>query len=368
MHYRSLVCLAAWLLLPLAQVQAQRIVFVPADTASYSSTAAVTTLAGAAGSRGSADGPGPAARFDYPMGIAVAANGTLYVADEENMTIRRLSPLGEATTLAGARATKGSADGPGPAARFYHPVGLAVAADGTLYVADGENHTLRKITPDGAVSTVAGTAGQKGSADGSGPAGRFNLPHGVAVDASGVLYVADTFNHTIRRITPAGQVTTLAGLAGHKGSNDGMGAAARFFHPAAVAVDAQGVLYVVDNGNGTVRKITPTGQVTTLAGDARRGGHTDGTGATARFRALTGVAVDARGNVYVVDHLNALIRKISPAGEVTTLAGSALRFGTNDGTGAAARFNGPGGIAVDASGTLYVTDSGSNTIRKIAAE
>lgn len=368
MHHRSFVCLAAWLLLPLPQMQAQRIVFVPADTASYFSTAAVTTLAGIAGRKGATDGPGPAAQFDYPMGVAVAANGTLYVADEENMTIRCLSPLGEATTLAGARATKGSADGAGPAARFYHPVGLAVAAEGTLYVADGENHTIRKITPDSTVSTVAGTAGRKGTTDGPGPAARFNLPHGVAVDASGTLYVANTFNHTIRKITPAGHVSTLAGQPGHKGSADGPGATARFFHPAAVAVDAQGVLYVADNGNGTVRKITPAGVVTTLAGDARHCGHTDGIGATARFRAPTGVAVDASGNVYVVDHLNGLVRKISPAGEVTTLAGSALRFGPNDGTGAAARFNGPGGIAVDASGTLYVTDSGNNTIRKITAK
>ncbi|MDB5267951.1 MAG: hypothetical protein JWP58_991 [Hymenobacter sp.] len=368
MHYRFLSFLATWLLSALAQVQAQRIVFVPADTASYSSTAAVTTLAGVAGRKGSADGSGPAARFAYPMGVAVTANGTLYVADEENMTIRRLSALGQVTTTAGASATKGSADGPGPAARFYHPAGLAVAADGTLYVADGENHTIRKIMPDGTVSTVAGTAGHKGATDGLGPLARFNLPHGVAVDASGVLYVADTFNHTIRKITPAGYVTTLAGQAGHKGSADGAGAMARFFHPAAVAVDAQGVLYVADNGNGTIRKITATGEVTTLAGDARHGGHADGPGATARFRAPTGVAVDARGNVYVVDHLNALIRKITPAGEVITLVGSALRFGPNDGIGAAARFNGPGGIAVDASGTLYVTDSVNNTIRKITAE
>ncbi|MGY3088124.1 sugar lactone lactonase YvrE [Hymenobacter sp. UYAg731] len=365
MPYRSFVCLAAWLLLPLAQVQAQRIVFVPADTASYFSTATVSTLAGTAGSKGATDGLGPAARFAYPMGVVVAANGTLYIVDEENMTIRCLSPLGEATTLAGARATKGNADGLGSAARFYHPVGVAVAADGTLYVADGENHTIRKIMPDGTVSTAAGTAGRKGTADGPGPAARFNLPHGVAVNADGVLYVADTFNHTIRKITPAGHVTTLAGQPGHKGSADGPGATARFFHPAAVAVDAQGVLYVADNGNGTVRKITPAGVVTTLAGDAHHSGHADGPGTTARFRAPTGVAVDARGNVCVVDHLNALIRKIAPSGEVTTLAGSALRFGPNNGTGAAARFSGPGGIAVDASGTLYVTDSGNNTIRRI---
>ena len=368
MHYRSLRYLVVWLLWPLAEAQAQIIVSVPAHPAAYASAAAVSTLAGTAGNKGSADGRGAAARFAYPMGVAVAPDGAVYVADEENLTIRRIRPSGEVTTLAGAVAAKGSADGPGPLARFYHPVGLAAGADGTLYVTDADNHTIRKITLDGTVSTVAGRVGHKGAADGPGSTAQFNLPHGVAVDASGTLYVADTFNHTIRKITPDGSVTTLAGLAGHKGNTDGAGAVARFFHPAAVAVDTQGNLYVADNGNETIRKITAAGVVTTLAGNARHGGYADGPGSLARFRAPTGVAVNAGGNVFVVDYLNALLRKITPAGEVTTLAGTVLHTGSEDGVGRDARFSGPSGIAMDASGTLYVTDSANHTVRKITLE
>ena len=338
-----------------ADSHAQRVVFTPLKVAAYASSATVTTLAGAA-AKGNVDAVGTAARFGYPLGIAVAPDGTLYVVDDENQTVRKITPLGAVTTVAGLAGSQGHADGPGPAARFYHPVGLALAATGTLYVTDADNHTIRKMTPAGEVTTLAGAAGRKGSADGSGTAAQFNLPQGVAVDAHGTLYVADTGNHTIRKITPDGAVTTLAGTARQKGSADGRAAAARFRNPAGVAVDAGGNVYVADNGNHTIRKITLAGEVTTLAGQAGRHGGTDGPGSTARFLFPTGVAVDAIGNVYVADHLNTTIRKISSTGEVSTLAGSVLRIGHTDGPGPEARFVGPFGIAVDANGTLYVTD------------
>lgn len=365
MRYLPLCSLVVGLFWPVTTLRAQLIVSVPAHSAAYTSAAAVSTLAGMAGSKGAIDSSGAAARFARPMGVGVAPNGTVYVADEENMTIRHLSPSGEVTAMAGGIGTKGSADGPGPAARFFHPVGLAVAADGTVFVTDTDNHTIRKIGTDGIVSTLAGNIGRKGTADGISRVAQFNLPHGMAVAANGTLYVADTNNHTIRKITPDGQVTTLAGLAGRKGSTDGIGSAARFFHPAAVAVDGQSNLYVADNGNETIRKITLAGEVTTLAGTAGHGGYANGAGAVARFRSPTGVAVDARGNVYVADHLNALLRQITPAGDVTTLAGMVLHFGSEDGAGSTARFNGPSGIATDASGNLYLTDSENHTVRKI---
>ena len=343
--------------------RAQLVVFAPLKKTSYESLATVTTLAGAADSKGSVDAAGTEARLAYPMGIVVAADGTLYVVDDENHTIRKITPAGAVTTLAGAAGSPGNADGMGAAARFHHPVGLAMDAGGALYVTDADSHTIRKITPAGAVTTLAGEAGRKGSADGSAMAARFDLPHGVAVDARGNVYVADTENHTIRKITPAGAVTTLAGTARHKGSADGLGAAARFNHPVGLAVDSEGNVYAADNGNHAIRKITPAGEVATWAGLPGHHGGTDGRGSLARFLFPTGVAVDAIGNVYVADHLNTTIRKISPSGEVSTRAGSVLRSGHVDGPGPDARFVGPFGIAVDANGTLYVTDG--TTIRVI---
>ncbi|UOQ97723.1 hypothetical protein MUN81_21150 [Hymenobacter sp. 5317J-9] len=327
----------------------------PVKEVPYSSRAVVSTLAGAPASKGSVDAVGAEARFAAPMGLAVAPDGTLFVADAENMTVRKITPAGAVTTVAGAAGNQGRADGPAASARFFHPVGLALDAGGNLYVADADNHTIRRISPAGEVSTLAGTAGVKGAVDGA-AAARFNLPHGVAADAAGNVYVADTDNHTIRKISPLGGVTTLAGAARQKGSTDGAGPSARFFHPAGVAVDAAGNVYVADNGNHTIRKITPDGAVSTLAGVARKHGAADGPGSSARFLFPTGLAVDNSGNVYVADHLNATIRNISPSGEVSTLAGSVLRAGHLDGPGPEARFSGPYGIAVDAGGTLFITD------------
>ena len=268
------------------------------------------------------------------------------------------------TTLAGLAGNAGSADGTGSAARFYYPCGVAVDASGTVYVADTYAYTIRKITSGGAVTTLAGSAGNSGSADGTGSAARFSHTRGVAVDASGNAYVADAENNTIRKITPGGVVTTLAGLAGNSGSADGTGSAARFNWPFGVAVDASGTVYAADWNSCTIRKITSGGVVTTLAGSAGNSGSADGTGSAARFNNPNGVAVDASGTVYVADPHNDTIRQITSGGMVTTLAGSAGIAGSADGTGTAARFNNPGGVAVDPSGTVYVADFSNDTIRK----
>ncbi|MGI4864361.1 MAG: hypothetical protein ACRYFZ_10605 [Janthinobacterium lividum] len=327
--------------------------------------AVVSTLAGSAGSPGSADGPGAAARFYTPIGVALDAAGTVYVADQSNHTIRKITPAGVVSTLAGLAGSRGSTDGTGTSARFYVPNGVAVDAAGTVYVADTFNHTIRKITPAGVVSTLAGSAGSSGSTDGPGAAARFNLPRGVAVDAAGTVYVADASNHTIRKITAAGVVSTLAGTAGSSGSADGTGAAARLNSPIGVAVDAAGTVYVADQSNNTIRKITPAGVASTLAGSAGSSGSADGTGAAARFYFPNGVALDAAGTVYVADTFNHTIRRVTPAGVVSTLAGSAGSTGSADGTGTSARFNYPNGVAVDAAGTVYVADANNHTIRVI---
>jgi sugar lactone lactonase YvrE len=326
----------------------------------------VTTLAGVAGSFGSADGTGPAAQFDSPTGLAVNSAGMVYVADTDNDAIRTVTPGGVVATLAGAPSVFGSADGTGSAARFYNPSGVAVDSANNVYVADTFNQVIRKITPSGVVTTLAGTAGVTGSADGTGPAARFNYPAAVTVDSTGNLYVADTTNSTIRKITAGGVVTTLAGTAGVTGHANGTGSAAQFYYPFGVAVDSAGNVYVADNGNSTIRKITPGGVVTTLAGTAGSYGSADGTGPAAQFNYPQGVAVDSVGNVYVADTFNSEIRKITPGGVVTTLAGTAHSPGTADGTGPAARFNYPDGVTVDSAGNVYVADTINHTIREIS--
>ena len=318
----------------------------------YTNRGVVTTLAGTAGSFGSTDGTGAAARFRYPNGVAVDSGGNVYVGDSDNHTIRKITPDGVVSTFAGTALSSGKTDGTGAAARFKNPRGVAVDSSDNVYVGDTSNHTIRKITPDGVVSTFAGTAEISGNADGPGTAASFTYPNGVAVDSSGNVYVADTYNHTIRKITPDGVVTTLAGTAGSSGSDDGT-ATARFNRPYGVAVDSSDNVYVADYNNNTIRKITAGGVVSTLAGTAGSSGSDDGT-ATARFNRPYGVAVDSSNNVYVADTYNNTIRKITAGGVVSTLAGSAGIPGIDDGTGLDARFRRPVGVAVDSSDNVYV--------------
>jgi len=325
----------------------------------------VTTLAGTAGAAGSADGTGAAARFSGPSGVASDMAGNLYVADSLNNLMRKITPTAIVTTLAGQAGVNGSADGTGIAAQFYYPAGIATDSIGNVYVADTINDTIRKITPLAVVTTLAGTAGVTGSADGTGAAARFNFPDAVATDSAGNLFVADTNNHTIRKIASGGVVTTLAGKAGVTGSSDGTGPVARFDYPVSIATDGSGYIYVADASNNTIRKITPAGAVTTLAGTAGVRGWADGTGAAASFNLPGGVAADRAGNIYVSDSNNNTIRKITPGGVVATLAGTAGVTGSADGTGSAASFWVPQGLAIDGSGDVYVADRGNNTIRKV---
>jgi DNA-binding beta-propeller fold protein YncE len=261
----------------------------------------VSTLAGAAGQEGSADGLGAAARFCYPTGVALCPDGSLLVADEVNNTIRSVSAEGQVSTVAGAAGQEGSTDGPAALARFNEPCGLSLGSDGSLYIADSSNHTIRCLSPGGTVRTVAGAAEQEGSADGIGPAAQFNKPSGLAAAPDGRLYVADTDNHTIRCISAAGVVSTLAGAAGQEGSTDGQGAAARFSSPWGIAVGPDGSLYVADWENRTIRCISAEGAVSTLAGAAEQKGAMDGRGSAARLSRPTGLAVGPDGSLYITD-------------------------------------------------------------------
>ena len=330
------------------------------------STGVVTTFAGTAGAFGNVNGTGSAVRFNSPYGVAATSTGIIYVADSGNHEIRKITPARAVTTFAGSATTDGggigSSDGTGRTARFNYPNGVAVTGT-TVYVADTFNSTIRKVTSTGVVTTFAGTAGAVGSADGT--SAQFHDPYGIAADKAGNVYVADTSNSTIRKITSAGVVTTLAGAAGVLGNVDGPGSAAQFYYPFAVAVDSGGNVYVADTYNYTVRKITPAGVVTTLAGLAGYDGSTDGTGSAARFGYLNGIAADSAGNVYVTDLSYSTIRKITPAGVVTRLAGTPGIYGSADGTGSAAQFDYPRGIAIDSTKNLYVSDQYNQTIRKI---
>ena len=231
-------------------------------------------------------------------------------------------------------------------------------------MADTDNDEIRKVTPAGVVSTLAGVAGASGSSDGKGTAASFDGPSGIVADEAGNLYVADTLNHTVRKVTSAGAVTTIAGVAGASGFVDGAGSAARFHGPQGLALDASNNLFVADTNNNAIRKIvTASGAVTTVAGQAGIAGNTDGANSQARFHYPSGLAVNATGNLYVVDTDNHTLREIASPGAVSTLAGLAGSSGSADGIGTAARFDFPTGVAVDSSGNVYVADTNNDTIR-----
>jgi len=324
-------------------------------------TGAVTTLAGN-GAAGSADGVGAAARFNAPASVAIDGAGNIFVADSGNNTVRKITSAGAVITVAGAAVERGSADGTGAAASFSNPVGLATDASRNVYVADGNylqiplgNGLIRKITPAGVVTTLTDTVGPN--------------PWNVATDSAGNLYVVAAVSNAIQKVTPAGVTSTFAGAT----------ADFAFFLPpmengefwtyaGAVATDGAGNVYVADTFSDTIRKITPAGIVTTLAGTSLVTGNADGTGAAAQFYDPQGIATDSGANVYVADTGNNTIRQITPAGVVTTLAGTAGIAGSADGTGSTASFNRPTSLAADVTGNIYVADTNNDTIRKVTPQ
>jgi sugar lactone lactonase YvrE len=323
----------------------------------------VSTIAGSVGHGGYDDGTGITARFTYPTSGTIAPSTNLYLLDGLG-AIRKVTPAGQVTTLAGSGKVSGSSDGVGYAAQFNRPLAITVSPAGDLYVADTGNNTVRKVTTTGVVSTFAGDPNSFGTADGTGNNARFYGPSGIASDSEGNLYVADAYNYTLRKVSPNRAVSTLAGKAGVSGSSDGTGSAARFGQLAGLAVGPAGTLYAADAGNHTIRKVSPTGVVTTLAGSAGRPGSTDGQGSIARFNRPTSLATDGAGNIYVADTDNCLVRMISPTGKVATLGGRPGWVGGRDGVGRDALFASPSGIAVDPSGNLLVVDAWNNSVSR----
>ena len=332
----------------------------PTVTGSPTVNGQTATFAGN-GSAGNNNGAGTAASFNQPIGAAVDASGNIYIADVGNEVIRKITPSGVVSTFAGL-GTPSHVDGIGTTAGFYHPVGMCVDNAGNMYVADEDNNMIRKIVlATGQVTTIAGqiTAGFQ---NGNGTSAQFNLPCGVAVDNGGNLFVADYANNVIRKITSSGAVTTFVGT-GSQGYADGTGILAALNHPYAITIDGNNNLYVVDRGNNMIRKVTAAGIVTTLAGQTTAG-FQNGQGTAAQFNQPSGIAVDVSGNIYITDELNNRIRKITPSGAVTTLSGTGAS-GSANGTGTVGTFYYPFAIASDSYGNLFVGDYGYNLIRKV---
>lgn len=296
-----------------------------------------------------------------PLNTATDGQGNVYVADAGNHRILKVTPGGSVSTLAGA-GYSGYADGTGTSALFTHPSALAVDASGNVYVSDQQNHRIRRITAGGVVTTVAGN-GSSGYADGIGTGARFSSPIGLALDGQGNLYVADYSNHRIRKIAlSTGAVSTHSG-SGIVGMLDGGPTSARFQNPMGLAFDQSGFLYVADRLNHAVRRVGADGWVATLAGNGTAG-YADGTGSSARFNYANAVTVDGNGDAYVADYGNNMVRKVSPSGVVTTLAG-ATTPGTVDGTGSAIRFSSPYGISGHGN-SLYIAQNGNYAVRKLS--
>ena len=325
----------------------------------------VITLAGQALMMGGTNGTGTNALFGDPAAIVADASGNVFVADSQNHAIRRISTNGVVSTFAGQLGTPGSSNGTGTQAQFDTPSGIAMDQSGNFFVSDTGNHTIRKISPAGVVSTIAGLAEQSGFTNGIGAAARFNSPLGLAVALSGTVYVADCGNHLIRAILPGNVVTTLAGGPENWGSDDGIGGDARFNGPVGLSLNAEGNLFVSDSNNHTIRRITPNGSVTTWAGVPGGDGCVNGDRLTARFSKPAELAIDQKNNLFVADSFNHVIRKISSNGNVTTVTGAAGSRGSADGINGQARFFNPYGLAVAPDGSLMVADVYNELLRVV---
>lgn len=326
----------------------------------------VSAFAGS-GVAGATDGPGSTASFNGLFGIACDAGGNLFVNDAFNNKIRKITPDGTVSTFAGTGA-EGNTDGPVATATFKGLKGICFDKAGNIYVSNGGYKNIRKITTDNMVSTFAGSlTGASGQADGTGTAATFGDPENVVTDANNYVFVADEGNQTIRKITPGATVTTFAGSSNTPGLIDGTAGAAKFSSPEALGIDPSNNLFVGESFNNTIRKVTPGAVVTTYAGNGTRGNE-DGTGVTS-FYYPSGIAVDASGNLFVVDRFNRSIRMVKPSGEVATLAGGNIQKQASiAGVGYNAAFSDPTSIAIDKNGVLYVTDYGGNKVMKITVQ
>lgn len=322
----------------------------------------VSTFSGD-GSKGVVNSSATSSSFFNPDGIVADAAGNLFVADFNNNVIRKITTDGTTSTFVG-NGKLVTTPGTGINAGIFHPVAIAIDKQNNLYVSDLSNHIL-KITPSAVLTILAGSLeGKNGSDNGKGTAATFYTPDGLAVDANNNIYVADDNNNVIRKITPDGQVSTFAG-SGVQGKTDGTGTAAQFMLPLSLTIDASGNLYVGEGGNNDIRKITPAGVVTTIAGNGVQV-LKNGNALQASFNYPDGLAIDAMGNLYISDSNNNVIRELSSSGDVTTFAGSGALVGITNGAAATSSFDTPKGITFNSAGDMFIADFGNNVIRKIS--
>jgi hypothetical protein len=333
---------------------------------SYQFTITVSTFSGLPGTSGFMDGAAATALFNRPLGLEIDALENLYVADELNHRIRRISSSGDVVTFAGS-GISGHMDGQPGTARFQNPSDVTIDhINGNLFVADKMNHCIRKITPTGIVSTVAGVPGSAGYVDAPGQSARLNLPTGIALEGEMPnIYIADQGNHCIRKLDPFEVLSTFAGSQ-NDGQGDGTGTGARFTSPVDIVWDSAGFLYVTDMVNQNVRRISKsTAAVVTIAGSGATG-FVNGPGAIAEFDSPSGI-VSVLGKIRLCDGNNHSIRSISPSKQVTTLTGTGVA-GFVNGDAAIAQFNNPGGMVQTRDGDLFIADTDNHCIRKITID
>jgi len=317
------------------------------------------SLIAGSGTPGLINATGANARFNLPLRAAVDDADNIFVTDYANNIIRKITPTGVVTTFAGSGAT-GSADGTGINASFRQPWGITIDSQNNLFVTDYGNHIIRKITPAGVVTTIAGLAGVSGNIDGLRNNARFYNPSGIAIDSGDRIFITDSQNHLIRMIKPNdGEVITFAGSSA--GNTDGT-IDAKFKRPFGIVIDSEDNLFIADTDNRRIRKITPNGIVSTFAGS--NNGDVDGMGTEAKFGTIWGIAIDIHNNLFIPDNGNNKIKTIAPSGLVTTIAGTGTA-GYLEGLGENALFKRPYGMAVDSENNLIVVDTYNHRIRKI---
>lgn len=343
----------------------------PAHLHAQAASYFVETVAGAPRLPGD-NGPATSALLWSPQGVSLDSAGNLYIADSGHGRIRKVTPGGVITTVAGTYAGFGGDGGAATAAQLAYPSKAVVAPGGDLFIVDSSNQRIRRVMPNGTITTVAGTGVPGAGTEGELALGtQLNDPRDMAVDRSGAVLVLDTNNARLRKFTPGGRITTVAGsgVLGYYG-DQGPATQAQFASPHGFTVDPAGNIYIADTGNNRIRKVTAEGTVTTVVGIGPAGYSGDaGSAAFAGLNAPTGIASDALGNLYIADTGNHRVRKVSSNGVITTVAGGATAgFSGDNGPAASALLNAPVSVAVDASGTLYIADSGNHRVRRVSPQ